>query len=301
MRVMRWITRLVLVVNLVVLAGCGGQEESSDSAADALTSSSAPVPAAGSEANTAGTSGGTGRAMVQTVAAVPRKIIYTADVTLVAETLASAQQKLTRLVQTHKGYVAETEIDGSSGAPRRGRWKVRIPVDRYNAFMAEVAKIGEVQTIRSDSQDVSAEYYDLEARLANKRVEEKRLVKHLEQSTARLRDILEVEREISRVRGEIEQMQGRLRVLSNQTELTTVTVNINEVKDYVPPVPTTFAARVSRTFSESLQVLRDVLVGLALFIIALVPWLVIAALIGLPLKRFLKRRKVVAKTPKPQP
>jgi tellurite resistance protein len=66
-----------------------------------------------------------------------------------------------------------------------------------------------VRSLNSDAQDVTEEFYDVDARLRNKRVEEQRLVEHLKKSTARLQDILAVEREISRVRGEIEQMEGR--------------------------------------------------------------------------------------------
>ena len=82
----------------------------------------------------------------------------------------------------------------------------------------------------TDSQDVTEEYYDVEARIKNKRVEEERLLKHLEQSTGKLEDILKVEKEISRVRGEIERQQGRLQYLDKLSALTTVTITLHERK-----------------------------------------------------------------------
>ena len=82
---------------------------------------------------------------------------------------------------------------------------------------------------------MSEEYFDLDARQAAKKVEETRLLKHLADSTGKLDEILAVERELSRVRSEIERMQGRLRALSNLTTLATVTINVSEIKDYVPP------------------------------------------------------------------
>lgn len=294
MKARQWLALMVVISTSLLPGGCAGGEEPADVSVTSSSDSGSSSAGSGAAAPAAPT--GTGATIVKTVSSVPRKIIYTAEVTLVAETLSAAQQKLLKLVKTHQGYIAETEVGGSSGSPRTGRWKVRVPVDQYDAFMAAVAKLGELQTIRSNSQDVSAEYYDIEARLSNKRVEERRLVAHLEKSTARLRDILEVEREISRVRGEIEQMQGRLRVLSNQTELTTVTVSINEVKDYVPPAPPTFQAQIARTFQKSMDGLRDFVKTCVLVIVALSPLLVIFGLIAVPFWLFKRRRKLPPKT-----
>jgi len=273
---------------LLTHVGCGGGDDeggAEDTAASGSTVES-NTPASGGEAKLV--SNDSAKAAR---AAIPRKIIYTAQVQLVAENLTTAQGKLTQLVKTHKGYVDETNIGGAAGAPRQGTWKVRVPAEEYEAFMGAVAKLGELQTIHSDSQDVSAEYYDLEARLSNKRVEEQRLIKHLEKSTARLTDILAVEREISRVRGEIEQMQGRLRLLANLTSLTTITVTINEIKNYVPPAPPTFGARLARTFQGSLGQLIDTAKDLTILFVAFVPWLVVLSLIGVPIYLMQRRKR----------
>ncbi|HVF11388.1 MAG TPA: DUF4349 domain-containing protein [Abditibacteriaceae bacterium] len=277
----------IIAFGLLIHSGCGAQEAeesaSNSAGSDSTVESNEPAPVAGAKAPSA-------QNAKAVRAVIPRKIIYTAQVHLVAENLTTAQDKLTRLVKTHKGYVDETNIGGAAGAPRQGTWKVRVPVEEYEAFMSAVARLGELQTIHSDSQDVSEEYYDLEARLSNKRVEERRLIKHLEKSTARLTDILAVEREISRVRGEIEQMQGRLRLLADLTALTTVTVTINEIKNYVPPAPPTFGAQLARTFEKSVSQLTDTGKGLLVLVVAVAPWLVVLALILVPVWMVRRRR-----------
>ena len=219
-----------------------------------------------------------------------RRIIYTAEVDLVVERLTEAEAALKSLVKVQQGFVASNDVGGSPGSPRAGTWTVRIPVDRFETFMAEVPKLGELQRVHTDSQDVGEEYYDLEARLSSKRLEEERLLSHLKRSTARLQDILAVERELSRVRGEIEQLQGRLRYLSNRTELTTVTIRLNEVKEYLPPERTTFTAQIGRSFNDSLGLLGKTAAAFLLLLVALAPWALVLAVVAVPVWLVLRRR-----------
>jgi len=302
----------ILAAGLTAFGGCGGGEEEATTASAPQSAGNADeaasAPASGAPAP--GAAGASGRAapaspiaqLVRSASAVPRKIIYNATVELVSDNFSAADQKLMQLVRANKGYIAERNISGTAGAPRTGTWKIRIPVDNFDPFMDAIARLGELQTVHSDSQDVSEEFYDLQARISNKQVEEKRLIRHLEKSTAKLSDILTVEQELSRVRGEIEQMQGRLRVLANLTALTTVTVTIREVKDYVPPAPPTFTAQIARTFQGSLGRLSDFGKAVVLLAVALAPWLLVAAIVGFPVWRLtrpqLPRRKT---TPPPPP
>jgi len=221
--------------------------------------------------------------------AVPRKIIYNAQVDLVVESMTATAEAVTRLVKANGGYISETNSVSYSQQQRQATWKVRVPVDRFDAFLAEVGRLGELQKNHLDSQDVTQEYYDIDARIANKQQEEKRLLKHLADSTGKLEDILAVERELSRVRGEIEQMQGRLRFLANQTALSTVTISAIELKDYVPPVSPTFGTQVARTFSSSFSQLVDFGMGAVLLVVAVILWLPVAIVLALPFAWLLHR------------
>jgi hypothetical protein len=224
---------------------------------------------------------------------MPRKIIYDAQVTLVVESVGSLEQELEKLCTQSGGYIAEKTISGSSHEKRQGTWKVRIPSDRFNAFLASVGRLGEMQQNHIDSQDVTQEYYDLEARISNKQQE--RLQKHLDDSTGKLEDILAVERELSRVRGEVEQMQGRLRYLANQTDLSTVTISASELMNYTPPVSPTFAAQIGRTFRESTQLLADFGKGVVLVAVAAAPWVPVVALVVIPTWLLIRRRWVAVR------
>jgi len=219
-----------------------------------------------------------------------RKIIYNARIDLVTEDLGKLDAALARLIESRKGYIADSERTGAAGATRQGTWKVRVPVASYDAFVKAAVALGELISIKADSQDVSEEYFDLEVRQATKKVEEGRLLKHLEVSTGKLEEILAVERELSRVRGEIERMQGRLRFLANLTDLATVTVAASEIKGYEPPQAPTLTTRVARTFARSLEALRAFAEAVLLCLVAIAPWLPLLLALGLGILLIRKAR-----------
>ncbi|HEY0074647.1 MAG TPA: DUF4349 domain-containing protein [Abditibacteriaceae bacterium] len=286
----------VALMSVVFFAGCGGRaRENASSAQTATGGEAAPVPneaasKTASDAASGSPAAGTAQ-LIKAAASVPRKIIYNAKVELVSDNFGTAQQSLLRLVKTHRGYISDTNVSGTTGAPRQGSWTIRIPETQFEPFMAAVTKLGELQTTQTDSQDVTEEFYDLQARISNKQVEEKRLIEHLNRSTAKLSDILQVEKELSRVRGEIEQMQGRLRLLANLTSLTTVTVTIREVKDYVAPKPATFNTQIARTFSESLGQLGAFGKSIILIFVALLPWIFVMLIGAVPLYFVMRRQQ----------
>ena len=221
-----------------------------------------------------------------------RRIVYRVEVDLVVEQFDSITEQLEALVQRHGGFIATSQVVGNPGSPRSGRWTVRVPVDKYPGLLAAVRQLGEVHRSSATSDDVTAEYYDVEARIHNKKQEEERLLKLLSEATGKLEEILAVERELSRVRGEIEQTQGRLRVLRDLTELTTVTVNIAEIRGYVPEQSPTYMTRVRRAFSASTEAFISTVQICSLVAVALTPWLpmpVVLVLLVLAVRRLRRR------------
>jgi hypothetical protein len=209
---------------------------------------------------------------------IQRKIIYDAKIDLIVESLNGLEPSILSLVKQNGGFLAESDLATEVSTQRTATWRVRVPVDRFDAFVGQVSRLGEVRTSHLGSQDVTEEFFDLEARIRNKQEEEKRLLKHLADSTGKLEDILKVESELTRVRGEVEQMQGRLRFLANRADLSTVTITATELKDYTPPQPVTLAAQIHTTFFGSLEALTTFGKSLLLLVIALVPWLPLIAI-----------------------
>ena len=236
---------------------------------------------------------------------IPRKIIYNARLTLVVESIEKLSGKLMQLVKESGGYVGTTDQSSYTQAQRTASWTIRIPVDGFDDFLSAVGKLGEVQQNHLDSQDVTQEYFDIEARISNKQKEETRLQRHLDESTGKLQDILAVEHELTRVRGEIETMQGRIRYLANLSTLSTVTITATEVQDYVPPVRPTFATQIGRTFERSSENLAEFGKTVVLVVVAIAPWVPVLLLAALPFvlawRSIRRRRAVVLRPAGPRP
>lgn len=225
------------------------------------------------------------------VAATPRKIIYQAAITIVVDDVAQTEKTITELVKQYGGYVADSSVDRQQGEQLWGRWQVRIPVDKFGPFLDAVSKLGIAETRNQTAQDVTEEYVDLEARIANKKKLEARIVELLGTTSDKITDVLEVERELARVRGEIEQMEGRRRYLTNRTELTTVSIIAREEHDYVPPAAPTFRARIQNAWGGTLVALRDFGQDVAVAAVYVFPWAVIFGILLLPPLWIVGRRR----------
>ena len=293
---------LMVALGLLAASGCGAPEEFRSEPARALASAArptapaqaaseaAPMPKSEPALALAAPPGGPGPAPAPAVPAfqaaptVPRKIIYNADLAVTVEQFAVAERALGNLLKDYGGFIAQSDIAGSG---RSGRWTARVPAEQIDPFEQGVAALGEVQKRHRDSRDVTAEYFDIEARIKNKKVEESRLLKHLEDSTGNLREILEIEREVARVRGEVEQYQGQLQLLANLSSLATVTISLVERDRTPPPEPPrpprppevpTFAQRLGATYQGSVDRLLEFGEVIALAIVAAAPWIPVVAL-----------------------
>jgi Domain of unknown function (DUF4349) len=207
--------------------------------------------------------------------AVARKIIYDAQVDLVVESVDPIAKKMTALVQDAHGYIAEQNVTGSPGSLRSIHWRIRVPVEQFDSFVDSVVSLGELERNNRTSQDVSDQYYDLEARIKNKKVEEQTLNKILQERSGKLEDVLKIEIELSRVRGEIEQLEGKIRVLENLSSLATLTINVREREKYAPaaPVVASFGTRISRTWDSSITGLVDLGKAIVLLTVSWAIWI----------------------------
>ena len=232
-----------------------------------------------------------GEAAASTAVGLDRKIIYTANVELAVESFSGVPDRVIALVKQFEAYVAGSSLSGSAGENRRGHWTIRVPVSRFDEFINASKHLGELINAGTSSRDVSEEYYDVDARIRNKTKEEERLLNLLEERPGKLEDVIAIERELSRVREELERMQGRMRVLADLTSLTTVELSIVEIRNYKPPQAPTLATRIRRTFGDSLAKLQSAGEAVLLTAVGTAPWLPVAVVIASPLVLIARRHR----------
>lgn len=275
------IANSLLIGTWLLFSGCGGQ-------ADFGSGSAKSRPATGGAA-LAENAGGENTDAAPEFKVTERKIIYTSEIQVQVEDLDAAAEKLAPLIEKYEGYVASQQIEGQPGWQRTGTWKIRIPVTAFEQFRADLKELGYLERDALNSQDVTEEYVDVERRIGNLKRTETRLLEHLDKSTDELKDILAVEKELSRVREEVERYEGRLQLLKNLTSMTTVTLTLIERESYDPAEAPTFRTQIGQTFSDSWGALVDLGQGVVLFMVGLVPWLPILIAIGLAIRYLVKR------------
>lgn len=221
-----------------------------------------------------------------------RKIVYEAKIELAVRDFAATEAAVPRLVEAHGGYLSQTVIDRTSGEHRSARWQARIPVPEYGSFLEAVSQLGVAKNLNQSALDVSEDYVDLEARIASKQQLEQRIIELLKNPKGEIAEVIKVEGELARVRGDIEQMQGRLRYLANRTELTTVDISAREQLEYIPPAAPTFLARTDEAWTSSLVSLRKLVEDLAVVLVAALPWLAVFLVLFGPPLWFIRRKNL---------
>jgi len=246
----------------------------------------APEPAPAMEMEEAkasyGGDGETQGAGIPGAANVERKIIYTVGLDLIVEDTEVAFKEVQRLAEEMGGFVANSNMWRQDEHPR-GSLTVRVPADALEDALESFRALAvDVEGQQVDSQDVTEEYVDLEARLENEQRTERELQELLESRSAlgKTSDILEVHRELNQVRGQIEQIQGRMTYLENLSAMATVHISLTP-DELVQPVvvagwrPQGTARKAIRMLLNTLQFLADAAITFFLYIL---PVLIVIAI-----------------------
>jgi len=181
------------------------------------------------------------------------------------------------------------EPDASSfPSPATATVTLRVPADKLEALQEDIADIGVVLSQSASASDVTEEYVDLAARLKNLKAEEARLRSFFDRA-GKVSELLAVERELARVRGEIESMQAQLDYLERQVARATLTVTLIEPDEIVSPGGSDwgFLEAVRIGIRGAAAVIRTTITGL----IALTPVFVIAALVWLVVRLLQSKRR----------
>jgi anti-sigma factor RsiW len=220
------------------------------------------------------------------------RIVRTATLRLVAANFDRIRPAVDRILQNVGGFAGTLTASSRPGAPRSINGTLRIPSARFDAALAELRQLGRVTEESQNAQDVTATVADLDARLSNSRVIEKRLTEVLQSRTGDVGDVLEVEREIARVRGEIEQMEAERKQLERRIEYATLTLEIVEERAAavnLGPVP--IPTRLRLAVADGIASAATSMLAVTLLLLRRGPALLLWALILAPPVWWMLRRR----------
>lgn len=265
---------IFIIFIFVILEGClnyqmgGGDNSHVPDTRYSLTGKESPSIDGGSNAN--------GKTLPE------RKVISTATLTIEVLNVQLAINEMTNITIESGGFVSSSSISDIGSNRKNGHLTARVPQKSFYSTIEKIDALGTEKYRQVSGQDVTEEFIDIGARLNNLQKQETRLQDILKMATT-VKDIIEVEHELERVRGEIESMTGRLNYLNRSVEMSTITVNV------VEPAPITGDGwGISDALRDAVRGFIESVRGIIIFtgfIIPILIYLGIAVLIGLGIKR----------------
>jgi hypothetical protein len=221
-----------------------------------------------------------------------RKIIYTARLDVIVSDFDAARQRFEQLYEEAGGYVEKSEFSGNIGARRTGDWTVRVPVEKFHAFVKEVAGLGQPQKHATEARDVSEEYVDTKDLVKNLKEEEETLNRLLKEQAKSMADVVAWKEKVALIRREISRNEVHLQTLGRLSAMSTVHVTLRDEKEYIPKTDPAYGATAGKTLDDSWRALRGFGEGLFIGLVALLPWLPLIVVVGFAMRRGWKRSRL---------
>ena len=239
----------------------------------------APVPGAGDDTS---------------APVMERKIIKRAELDIEVKDSSKAFMNVQNIVNEADGFIADSSSYKSEAGNLSYEVTLRVTPDRFDSVIELISDLGELEYQHISGEDITEMYYDIEGRLKVKRQSEESLLAILSTRTNNLQDLLAVEKELARVREEIETLEGKLRYYDNLVGLSTITVTLSE------PEPISAGRNalkpIKDALGDSVEVLARSVGGVIIIFMAVLPWVIVGVIIFLIIRAIVRKRKEKTRT-----
>lgn len=291
---------LLVWVMSAMLAACGaGGANAGSVPAAPMPAQDAAVPAVGGALPEQGEDGTDGGA---------RMVIRSKVLRLEVASTPDAITKVRDLTTTHSGTVEAMQVATDSdewiyrndengygdGTALRGWITVRVPSASYEKFVTDVSAVGTIKFQSEATEDVTQQHVDLSARLDNLRAQEKRLRDFFD-AAKDVKEMLSVEQELGRVRGDIESLDAQVKFLERQAAMATVTIELSEPRPVISSGSQSWG--FVQAITDGVRGAASLLTALITVLIATSPLWIAAIVLFFPIRGLIRRRRAAKGAP----
>lgn len=232
-------TIIMMLFLVLCYSGCGGKSNALENGTADFSSSMAQSSTAVS--NEAADNGYGEDAVYENASDTntERKLTKTVNLYLETKNFSETVSQIDPLLEKYGGYISHSYMENEENqeggySPSYADYTLKIPQEKLNAFLDEVASLGNIRTMDTSTEDLTSPYYDTAARLKSLTQQEERLLELLEQAE-NIEQIITIEDKLSSVRSEIEYLNSMMANLENQVAYSTVYLSIRQVVEYTEP------------------------------------------------------------------
>jgi Domain of unknown function (DUF4349)/Putative zinc-finger len=200
----------------------------------------------------------------------PPMIARSWELVLVAKEFDKTRGALEDILKRHRGYVGRLELSAPAQGPRTLNATLMVPADEADATVKEIRSLGKVESESQTGEEVTRQIVDLDSRLSNAIKTEQRLNALLQNRTGRMADVLEVENEVDRERGEIERMQAEKKNLLSSVDFATLSITLRDAAKAQLQAPSN-RQQLRNAALEGFSTLADGAIAAAVFLLAYGP------------------------------
>ena len=224
-----------------------------------------------------------------------RKIIKRAEVYIESLEFDKSLAVLDNNVTSFGGYIESSdiykgEIVNNHKVYRDANFIVRIPKESFESFLDKAGDIGVITNKNVSGEDISSSYFDKESRLKVLKAQEERYIELIGEAN-NITEVLEVEKYLTEVRGQIESITGYLDKMDELIDYSTVTLSIQEVEETCVDNEEGLGSKIVKALKNSINSLKVVGTAIILTLVSILPYLIIIMIIGYIVCMIVKRGK----------